>query len=380
MKTVEIIKMWNSQKGSRFPSTDGSSIWCKIDSLRESFGEELITDYFYEMVNQDKSDIWFYADEFKIENFKRSKKPEINALDILGKQLMSLMGNELAVKVSKQLREEMDKYIESKTITKVYEFNGVKRKVEGIAHKKLETVLKFVAMNEPVIMVGPAGTGKNVIAKQIAEALNLEFYFSNAVTQEYKITGYGDANGGFVSTQFYEAFTKGGIFLLDEIDASCPEALIVMNCAIANGYFDFPVIGRVEAHEDFRVIACANTYGTGASLEYVGRNQLDGATLNRFAIVEIDYDNRIEDGVCPNKEIADFCRDFRKVCEKNGVHHIVSYRELSRLYKMIEIAKLEELEALKSCLLKGLENDSIRMIANNLKSSKFKDLLLNNLK
>ena len=75
--------------------------------------------------------------------------------------------------------------------------------------------------------IGPAGTGKNFIAKQVADALGLDFYFSNAVTQEYKITGYGDANGEFVKTQFFDAFTKGGLFLLDEMDASCPEALIV---------------------------------------------------------------------------------------------------------------------------------------------------------
>jgi MoxR-like ATPase len=96
---------------------------------------------------------------------------------------------------------------------------------------------------------------KNVICKQVAEALKLEFYFSNAVTQEFRLTGFVDANGRYQDTQFFHAFTEGGIFFLDEMDASIPEVLVILNAAIANRYFDFPGHGRVQAHENFRVIA-----------------------------------------------------------------------------------------------------------------------------
>ena len=128
--------------------------------------------------------------------------------------------------------------------------------VQGITHEKFETVLQLVNCNIPVFLTGPAGCGKNVLCKQVSEALGIEFYFSNAVTQEYKLTGFIDANGRFHETQFYKAFTEGGLFMLDEIDASTPEVLVILNAAIANGYFDFPT-GRAEAHEDFRLIAAA---------------------------------------------------------------------------------------------------------------------------
>jgi len=134
--------------------------------------------------------------------------------------------------------------------------------VKGITHEKFETVLKIVSQDIPVFLTGPAGSGKNVICKQVSEALGLEFYFSNAVTQEYKITGFIDANGNYQETQFFKAFTNGGLFMLDEIDASTPEVLVILNAAIANRYFDFPT-GRVTAHEDFRVVAAGNTFGTG---------------------------------------------------------------------------------------------------------------------
>lgn len=334
MTGLEIVKMWNANKGTKYPFTSNggdSSIVRKIKGLTEVFDEQTISDYYVAMLNENYDDIWQVSMDYKVRSWvankpkaEEVKQPEVNAnnnagLNILGalsKEIVALMGNELASNIGKQVEAQINNYVSDKVVMKVVEYKGEQKKVEGIAHEKFETILKYVAMNEPVMLSGSAGTGKNVIAKQVAEALGLQFYFSNAVTQEYKITGYGDANGEYVKTQFFDAFTKGGLFLLDEMDASCPEALIVLNCAIANGYFDFPVLGRMEAHPDFRVMANANTYGTGATMEYVGRNQLDGATLNRFAIVEVDYDKRIEDNVCPDKDIADFCRAFRNICRK----------------------------------------------------------------
>lgn len=384
MTGLEIVKSWNAKKGTKYPFTSNggdSSIVRKIKNLISQFDENTITDYYVAMLDESYDDIWQVSMDYKVKSWivnkpkAEVKQPEVNTnagfniLGALSKEIVTLLGSEITSSIGKQVEAQINAYVSDKVVMKVIEYKGEQKKVEGIAHEKFETILKYVAMNEPVMLSGPAGTGKNVIAKQVAEALGLQFYFSNAVTQEYKITGYGDANGEYVKTQFFDAFTKGGLFLLDEMDASCPEALIVLNCAIANGYFDFPVIGRMEAHPDFRVMANANTYGTGATMEYVGRNQLDGATLNRFAIVEVDYDKRIEDNVCPDKDIADFCRAFRSICNKNGVHHIVSYREMSRLYKMITIAKLDKAEAIKTGLTKGLENDTLRMIYNDMSNT-----------
>ena len=384
MNMTELVKTWNRYKGTKYTVSFGgedSAIVKRLKKICTEVGQETVIEYFESKFEEIcGTDIWEHADTRKIENWKKEQKsakvefaktpePEVNVISLLGNEIVKLLGNELANKVSAEVENKINQFIEGKVVTRVIEYKGEHKKVEGIAHEQLDTILKFVAMDEPVMLVGPAGTGKNVIAKQVAESLGLNFYFSNAVTQEYKITGYGDANGEFVKTQFYEAFTKGGVFLLDEVDASCPEALIVLNCAIANRYFDFPVLGRIEAHKDFRVIACANTYGTGASMEYVSRNQLDGATLNRFAVVEVDYDKQIEDSVCPDKDIADFCREFRRICLKNEVHHIVSYREMSRLYKMITVAGLDKVVALKTCLLKGLEEDTLRIIHRDMKSN-----------
>lgn len=265
-------------------------------------------------------------------------------------------------KVQDFIKEEYGT-IERKVITVI---DGIPKPMKGITHDKFETVLKFVANDEPVFLTGPAGSGKNVICKQVAEALGLNFYFTNAVTQEYKLTGFTDAMGNYQETQFYKAFTEGGVFMLDEIDASIPEVLVILNAAIANRYFDFPApIGYVEAHPDFRVIAAGNTLGHGADNKYVGRNQLDGASLDRFAVIEIDYSEAIENSVAGGDiRLAEFCRAFRKSAYKSGVDVIVSYRGIGRLAKMKQIMELKE--ALQTCLVKGMDKDDVNIIANGI--------------
>jgi hypothetical protein len=50
---------------------------------------------------------------------------------------------------------------------------------------------------------------------------------------------------------------------------------------------------RVDATPDTSYIVNCNTYGWGGDLTYV-RNQLDGAFKNRFIVMEIDYDLKME--------------------------------------------------------------------------------------
>ncbi len=236
--------------------------------------------------------------------------------------------------------------------------------VTGITHEKFETVLQLVNCKIPVFLTGPAGCGKNVLCKQVAEALGIEFYFSNAVTQEYKLTGFIDANGRYQETQFYKAFTEGGLFMLDEIDASTPEVLVILNAAIANGYFDFPT-GRVEAHEDFRIIAAGNTFGTGADIEYTGRYQLDAASLDRFAVIQVSYSKKVEEAIAGgNKNLLQFVWAFRAALDKTGIKFIVSYRAIERLHKLEDI--FDAGEALQMCLLRSLDMDDMKVICRNM--------------
>lgn len=237
------------------------------------------------------------------------------------------------------------------------------KEMEGIFHEKFEHIVKLITANIPTLLVGPAGSGKNHTLEQAAEALGLDFYFSNAITQEFKLTGFIDANGRYHETQFYKAFKNGGLFFLDEVDASIPEVLIILNSAIANRYFDFPT-GRVQAHEDFRVVAAGNTTGTGADSLYVGRSQLDAATIDRFAQVEFGYDENVEAQLASNTDLYSFIKTVRDALAKNSMQYTVSMRSIINASKIDGV--MDDLFAVKSIILKTIPTDELRMITDDL--------------
>lgn len=279
------------------------------------------------------------------------------------------------------VREKIDQYISEEygTLPKKIEVvspSGSKKKLEGLFHYQFENILKLVGADIPVLLVGPAGSGKNHTLEQVAESLDIDFYFSNAVTQEHKISGFTDANGTYHETQFYKAFTNGGLFFLDEMDASIPEVLLVLNSAIANRYYDFPV-GRVEAHEDFRVVAAANTFGTGADNMYVGRQQLDAATLDRFAVLDFDYDEDVERELAVNEDLYDFIREVRKSIVDNDIRYTVSMRATINATKLHEVMELNTI--MESVIFKGMDKSDLNMVARNmdkLRSNEYYDELM----
>lgn len=233
-----------------------------------------------------------------------------------------------------------------------------KEEPEEVHHKQYETIKTCIENDIPVYLVGEAGTGKNYTLEQISWDLGLEFYFTNSVQQEYKLTGFIDAGGTYHETEFYKAFKNGGIFFLDEIDASIPEVLVLLNAAIANRYFEFPT-GRIEAHKNFRVVAAGNTVGSGADELYTGRLVLDQATLDRFVIIDFDYDRNIEMHIAEgNTELVDFIEQLRSEARENGIRATFSYRCIAMVTKL-EKANLSLGQILKIAVFKGMRQDTI---------------------
>lgn len=227
-----------------------------------------------------------------------------------------------------------------------------------VKHEKFEMIKACIENDIPVFLVGDAGTGKNYTLEQISWELGYEFYFTNSVQQEYKLTGFIDAGGQYHETEFYKAFKNGGIFFLDEMDASIPEVLVLLNAAIANRYFEFPN-GKIKAHKNFRVVAAGNTVGSGADEMYTGRLVLDQATLDRFAIIDFGYDRNIEMHIAKgNKELVDFVEAIRTEAETNGIRATFSYRCIGMVTKL-ERTGLNLKDILEIAVFKGMEKDTI---------------------
>ena len=161
---------------------------------------------------------------------------------------------------------------------------------DTLYHSNYSKLKTCVVSGIAPMIVGPAGSGKSLACEHIARELGLHFYVANRVQNSFELTGFVNAQGKYVTNQFYEAYTKGGIFLFDEVDASAPEALVTINNAIAQGYMSFPGHAQnIDMHPDFKLVAAGNTYGKGATFLYLGRVIFDAATLDRFMIIDRDY-------------------------------------------------------------------------------------------
>lgn len=228
-----------------------------------------------------------------------------------------------------------------------------------IYHEQYETIKACLESNIPVYLAGPAGSGKNHTVEQIAKELGWDFYFSNSVQQEYKLTGFIDAGGKFHETEFYKACTDDNdcVFFLDEMDASIPEVLVLLNAAIANGYFEFPN-GRIDLkHVHF--VAAGNTVGSGADEMYTGRMVLDQATLDRFAIIEFDYSLRIEMAISKNNsDLVSFIHQLREEATNKGIRATFSYRCITMVTKL-EKTGMQMKDIMKIAVMKGLDKDTI---------------------
>lgn len=228
-----------------------------------------------------------------------------------------------------------------------------------VHHDRYDEIKCCLECGIPVYLAGPAGSGKNYTVEQIANELGWNFYFSNSVQQEYKLTGFIDAGGKFHETEFYKACTdeKECIFFLDEMDASIPEVLVLLNAAIANGYFEFPN-GRVD-FDHVHFVAAGNTVGSGADDMYTGRMVLDQATLDRFAIIEFDYCLKIEMSITHNNsDLVDFIHQMRKEAENKGIRATFSYRCMAMITKLEKKGMNLEM-AMKISVVKGLDKDTI---------------------
>ena len=210
-----------------------------------------------------------------------------------------------------------------------------------------DRIVQLASRRRNILLVGPAGCGKTFIASKVAESLSLDFA-SQSCTEgmsESYLTGWmlPIGKGGqfvYVPAQFIERFEKGGVFLLDEIDSSDPNVLLVINQALANGEIFIPqrhTNPRVVRHKDFVCIAAANTYGNGADEMYVGRNQLDAATLDRFraGIIKMEYDERVEKAIV-NPEVLAWGLEIRKRIKDHRMRKIMSTRVMLDLSEMTE--------------------------------------------
>jgi len=214
----------------------------------------------------------------------------------------------------------------------------------------------------PVMIVGPAGSGKTTACQHVAEALGLPFYTNGALTGAHELTGYKDAAGTYHTTAFRQAFEHGGVYLMDEMDRSDPAAVLALNSALANGFMAFPDRAEpVRAHKDFVPLVAANTFGRGADRLYIGANQLDAATLDRFVSLSWDYDETLERAISGDDAWTAYVQAARAAASNLKVRHVISPRA-SMAGANLRRAGLAFDMVAEACVWKGLDMDQRQRI------------------
>jgi len=242
----------------------------------------------------------------------------------------------------------------------------------GIQHFVFPKVLGAISQGVHLWLVGPAGTGKSTIGEQVAEALSLPFSAVNCTSTmtETALKGYNDANGNYVATEFRRIFEGGGVFVFDEIDNANPNVLGALNSALANGFMAF-ADKRVPKHPDFVGIATGNTFGSGATMEYVGRNPIDGATIDRFAQLEVPIDEKVEDAMLASVGLdaiiatkwVTAVRKARQNVSESGLKVIVSPRATLNGAKLLRSGAFSMQEVFTATVTKGAKPDQVAKIA-----------------
>jgi cobaltochelatase CobS len=227
--------------------------------------------------------------------------------------------------------------------------------LEGIVHYRTPLVIKIASIGHAVMLVGPAGCGKTTIGEHVAKALQLPFYITSTVNHTHELIGFVDGYGKYHETSFRHAYEHGGVWIADEIDAWDANALLTANSALANGFITFPDQPLpISRHVDFRMIATANTFGTGADRVYIGRNELDAASLDRFATIDVDYDLDLERMFANgDMEWLEHIWNIRRIVDEKMIRHVVNSRAIAMGVAALNIGiKLSDVEEIY--LYKGM--------------------------
>ena len=213
-----------------------------------------------------------------------------------------------------------------------------------------------------VFLVGPAGSGKTSAARAAADDLGLPYYEKSMgpQTSEWNLVGFvNPTNGQYIAGCLREPFENGGVLLLDELDAANPGILTTLNSALANGHYTFPDGVEVERHPDFRVIAAGNTFGGGADRVYVGRNQLDGASLDRFSNVPMDYDEDAEFywAGLDQRDWVSYVQRLRHAAQDAAMRVIISPRASIAGAKLLRAGKLDRATIADRLIFQKMSSD-----------------------
>lgn len=172
---------------------------------------------------------------------------------------------------------------------------------EGVLYSVLYALEK---QNQPLLLIGPTGSGKTSVVEQVCARLNRPVTRVNLdgdITRS-DFVGQWVLNGGqemdFRYGPLPTAMREGHVLIVDEIDAGAAPVVMVLQAVLEGKPLVIMETGEVvKPHPDFRICATANTNGQGdESGMYYGTQPQNYAMFDRFKLIDkVDYPTAAEE-------------------------------------------------------------------------------------
>ena len=173
--------------------------------------------------------------------------------------------------------------------------------------EELENALTAISAGKNILLEGPVGVGKTVIAVSIAKHFDRPFYRVDGDERytEHKLTGWFDPATVIAKGYSWETFIPGpltqsmfdGAFLfINELNRMPEGTQNVLLPAMDEKQIILSKIGLVEAKKGFSIIATQNPE------EFVGTSRLSEALKDRFVLIKLDYQTEDEERKIVHKE------------------------------------------------------------------------------
>jgi MoxR-like ATPase len=244
----------------------------------------------------------------------------------------------------------------------------------------------------PVLIVGHAGVGKNQLIAEVAHARNQPLIKINCSGDMRTSSLLGriapqaraDGSSEFVWQDglLITAIRNGYWLDLDEINSLDADILFAIHGLIDDGFMTLANNSEiVYAHPDFRIFATMNP------ISYYGVKTLNQALLDRYAVIEMDFDNDVDATLISQlNQPADVKTAFANVIigiRKNydegevtqnfghrTLHNVVLLSQVFELNKALDLAYTNKLPDGEKASVKTIINDLTSVLKSSQKASK----------